>query len=436
MNLTKLVYRVIFVSGLLFAGAMTAAAQSGPPPTPPTPPAPPPNPPQLVLPTSVSDANKDQVAWTLFINAVVSAGIPNVQAAYFETWADDAESFAVNPTWPALQNGRLPAKKLQRSLLRSALIGTHGVRGVLPQVPGPGTGGCAPPNGPPDFAFPTNGCIGEEVRRNWPSFWYIAHVYQTGMNTLTNMAKLFSYIAKYGPQYALQFPANAVDVKADWIPVQYLTAWLDTVTGQTWTTQQIEQNYYTNFDTSNPPIEYAMVAFHVASKLTQNWVWATWEHQLNPGRCDTMGCLDAFGAQQAVVPPNLAAANTMYAACAKTQAVSALMSQQQLAPQWSNYCLKAAQINFTNPPTGISPILDGNSVTERINAGVPIEQASCITCHSYASFEANGSVDKAGLNNPIGPFNASILTNPTAYQSDFMWGILGAPAGTTARQTK
>jgi hypothetical protein len=418
---------------LTLAGSLTVAAQSGPPPTPPPPP---PNPAQLLLPTSVTDANKDQVAWDLFINAVVSAGIPNVQAAYFETWADDAESFAVNPTWPTLQNGRLPAKKLQPSLLRSALIGTHGVRGVLPQVPSPGTGGCVAPNGPPDFAFPTNGCIGEEVRRNWPSFWFIAHVYQTGMNTQAHMATLYQYITKYGSQYALQFPANAVDVKADWIPVQYLMTWLNTVTGQTWTTQQIEQNYYTNIDNaSNPPIEYALVAFHVASKLTPNWVWATFEHQLNPGRCDTMGCLDAFGAQQAAVSPNLTAANTEYGTCAKTQALSTLMSQQQLAPQWSNYCLKATQINFTNPPSRISPILNGNSVTERINAGVPIEQASCITCHAYASFLSNGSANKQGLaNNLIGAVNTSLLAN--SQQSDFMWGILGAPAGGGGARTK
>jgi hypothetical protein len=111
------------------------------------------------------------------------------------------------------------------------------------------------------------------------------------------------------------------------------------------------------------------------------------------------------------------------------------MNQQQLAPQWSNYCLKASQINFTNPPNGISPILNGNSVTERINAGVPIEQASCITCHAYASFTANGSPNTQGLkNNLIGAVNNALLAN--SQQSDFMWGILGAPAGGSGTRTK
>ena len=49
--------------------------------------------------------------------------------------------------------------------------------------------------------------------------------------------------------------------------------------------------------------EYALVAMHVISKLVPNWTWATFEHRDNPGRCDVLGCRDAFGAQQSVVAP-------------------------------------------------------------------------------------------------------------------------------------
>jgi hypothetical protein len=111
------------------------------------------------------------------------------------------------------------------------------------------------------------------------------------------------------------------------------------------------------------------------------------------------------------------------------------MNQEQLASQWSNYCLKTTEITFTNPPNGGSPILNGNSVTERINAGVPIEQASCITCHAYASFLSNGTPNTQGLkNNLIGAVNSSLLAN--SQQSDFMWGILGAPAGGSRARIK
>ncbi|WP_437680934.1 hypothetical protein [Sorangium sp. So ce131] len=43
------------------------------------------------------------------------------------------------------------------------------------------------------------------------------------------------------------------------------------------------------------PGVYWLVAFHVSSKDTPNWVWATVEHVNNPGRCDYTGCNDSYG---------------------------------------------------------------------------------------------------------------------------------------------
>jgi hypothetical protein len=34
---------------------------------------------------------------------------------------------------------------------------------------------------------------------------------------------------------------------------------------------------------------------HISSKDIPNWIWATFEHVGNPGRCDYTGCNDSYG---------------------------------------------------------------------------------------------------------------------------------------------
>jgi hypothetical protein len=408
MNAHRLFRALLCGLGLALAAPLPAPAQA------------PPTPPQIAVPLPVTDANKDQVAWDLFINAVISAGIPNVQAAYFETWASDADVFSFNPHWPAPPAPGTPVtKRLQPSVLRSVLTGMHGLRSVV-AAPGPTTNPCATPSPPPDWNFPAGGCIAEEVRRNLASYNYIVKPPGIGMNTQPGMAKL------YAAGTTVDFPPEAVEVKADWVPVQYVMQWIPGMTS----TQLVEQNYYTNFAPGNPPVEYALFSFHISSKWLPNWVWVTFEHQLNLGRCDTMGCLDAYGATQPVVPPNLAASNTTYPACIKTPELASAMSGANLEKQWQNYCLKATQINFTNPAANNNVILDGDSVTERILAGVPIEQSSCITCHAYAAYTSTGAPNTNGLQtNYIGPVNKALLANSKT--ADFIWGILLAPKAPT-----
>ena len=101
-----------------------------------------------------------------------------------------------------------------------------------------------------------------------------------------------------------------------------------------------------------------------------------------------------------------------------------------MAPTSKNNCLKATQINFTNPAANNNAILDGDSVTERILAGVPIEQSSCITCHAYAAYTSTGAPNTNGLQtNYIGLVNKALLVNSKT--ADFIWGILLAPKAPT-----
>ena len=175
---------------------------------------------------------------------------------------------------------------------------------------------------------------------------------------------------------------------------------------------------------------------HVISKLVPNWTWATFEHQLNPGRCDILSCRDLFGAQTAVVPPN-PEANAGYLACLKTQALTAMINAANWDPAFANYCLKGSQIDFIDS-TGLAVRL-GNSITE---SGF-VQQASCMTCHGRAAFNTAGQATSGAgfdLNGaaPLGPIQPSWYWSYTASppifegmpglqqiatSADFVWSI-------------
>jgi hypothetical protein len=65
-------------------------------------------------------------------------------------------------------------------------------------------------------------------------------------------------------------------------------------------------------------------------------------------------------------------------------------------------------------------IILGNSVIERINAGVPVLQSSCITCHAYASFDSTGNTGGPPSPPAVGPVNQQLLNGLKT--NDFIWG--------------
>src|SRR5437879_11804561 len=58
------------------------------------------------------------------------------------------------------------------------------------------------------------------------------------------------------------------------------------------------------------------------------------------------------------------------------------MQQANLAPEWFNYRLDGTQTAFVN--SNGKPTLLGNSIIGWEHAGVPLTQASCITCHDVS----------------------------------------------------
>lgn len=360
--------------------------------------------------------NYDSFVWAIFTQAVTPVpGTPGLVT--FETWATDPDTYQTpNPTWPTLQQSVANTNRFQPSLLNLAHI-PQGLKAALQSLPT-----CSAPGDPGAGNFPTKvtpppaNCIAEEVRRNRSSFDYIV---QNNLYTTSGL------VAAYRNHMVVDLPWDAIELKADWIPVPTLIAWL-AANGKTITAADVANDYYV---TQSGGASYALAAMHISSKALPDWVWATFEHEFNPGRCDTMGCYDQYGISPASSESILPAStpNTQYAACTKSAALARRFAAAGLSPVWNHYCLKATQIDFVSaqgvrntPPTPL-PVLDGNSVTERINADVPIANASCISCHKTASFNSTGALNFTQLGqNPIG----DVTVDPNYRMNDFVWGII------------
>ena len=346
--------------------------------------------------------NSDEFLWRLFTQFAAPASPSRPSPVVFETWASDEDTFSYTPHWP----GPDEPKKLHVSLL---------ARTSNPHLI-PIDVACNAPQGAASGGFPTTGtptpCIAEEVKRNRPQYEYIV---KNNLNTQAGLA------AAYAKSFKVTMPTEAVSVKGDWIPVQTMLQWLP----QIGSLENLRKLYYTA--TSNS-VEYALVSLHVSSRQNPNWVWGTFEHQMNPGRCDYMGCFDTFGAKVPAVRPNRKGVNAGYGACPKTDRLKALMAKANLSPVWQNYCLKSTEVDYTAPDG--TPYVLGNSVIEGITGNGTVAASSCIGCHVYASFGSNGAPGAAALNilpfNPTGNPIPGVLSGSLQY--DFMWGLLFAPA--------
>ena len=91
---------------------------------------------------------------------------------------------------------------------------------------------------------------------------------------------------------------------------------------------------------------YALAGMHLISRLTSNWIWATFEPQnmlTNPKRCVALGCKDAFGSEPANTPSNQPGATTQI-----SQRLRDLMVAAKLNPVWQNYRLDGVQTDFVD----------------------------------------------------------------------------------------
>jgi hypothetical protein len=287
----------------------------------------------------------DQVAWQLFIQANTRAAGPS---STFETWASDTSTFVTNPVFPAAPT---PPSLRQPILPVLARQGAQAAGILLPAVP-PGA----------------DQGVMEETRRNKAAFDFIVR---------NNLHKVSGLRAAFGKP--LSFPVDAIEVKANWVAVDDIP----TFTHNRVTVARVPQLYHVNTNAAGT-VRYALVAMHVISKLVPNWTWATFEHKLNPRRCDILGCKDSFGAQMPSVLPNQNE-DQGYPDCLKTPALTAMLNSANIDPVYANYCLKGSQADFVDN-RGLDTRV-GNSVTE---AGF-VASASCMTCHGRANFDRTGA---------------------------------------------
>jgi len=385
--------------------------------------------------TSVPDPDPDinepdKAAWQLFIaiNQLATSqqtfGSVTTNNALWETWADDPLTFPENPDpadppqWPSaaqtvpfLKRLQIPTQFLLSELQKQHVPPSEIKSRMLEfQRPHPGMTMAqtlksqASISGLKPLHIQLVELGGaEEVHRNKASFdFIISHGlwYKTGL------------AAAFAAKNVLTFPVDAIEVKADWIPIQ----------------PKQKSQFHWNYDANGTL--YGLVALHIESKVLPNWHWATFEWTGNAGRCDYIGCNDSFG----VTPPSVAPATPVggsYPAGTLTPALLSLMSAAGLAPEWQNYRLKGSQTLFAN--TVGQPTLLGNSVTE---IGL-VQSSSCITCHGQASVDTNGNFNRnLGFTNASdtvstnGPLNPSMFLNGSGqlqyFPVDFLWGIVNA----------
>jgi hypothetical protein len=366
----------------------------------------------------------DKMSWETFV-AVVKPAPDHPDLLTFETWATDQDTFTENPVWPSgpLLGSARPGR-FQTSALQISHMPVGFVAATAPVI----AGNCAAPGSPAAANFPTPAtadppanCIAEEVRRNRSSFSYIV---SHGLNLQAGILNAI-------PGPVIQFPTDAVELKMDWIPVATLKTWLNS-NGVATPAGFVEGNYYV---TNSGGTQYALLSMHISTKQLPEWLWATFENQYNPGRCDTMGCYDEFGTTAAlstILPhqtPPPGGTQNQYPACAKSTDLAQLFSAAGLGTMWNSYCLKASQIDYlsTQDATMGKALLNGDSVIERLVASVPIQNSSCITCHAYAGTKANGCVDLSG-NPGLQPAGPTGLVNwpymATQKSYDFVWGVI------------
>ena len=327
--------------------------------------------------------------------------------------------------------------------------------------------------------------MAELVFRNKPMFDY------TFKNNLYNQEGLIAVFRSHNatqrggaPYHAdsssallteIDYPIESIMIKSNWISKdRALELGLRDDPNNPFIKMNIISAVTDNNGTILSPGEHWLVALHISSKDVPNWVWATFEHVNNPGRCDYTGCNDSFGyaSPDSAIKPgqsrNYTAPRTKcddlllagwvfdtaktYDGGTRSPALAKILQGLKIgtrdndtlnpSPQdrgWLSYRLKGTQAQFTDSMG--SPTRLGNSITE---AGF-VNTSSCMSCHARAGAtnigtqppleigvfanelgEAGYFQSARGVPNPDWFLHSGVPKNTSVVQTDFIWGFLGA----------
>jgi hypothetical protein len=321
----------------------------------------------------------------------------------WQTWATDDETFPVHPDpknppiWPTPNEAQEFHRKIKFSSQQAKS-----------------------PHHPMNSAknpCQTEANCPEIVYRNREAFDYIVN------NNLWYQQGVAAFFDK-----KVQFPVKGIEFKTKWMIIDPPNS-----------KKNDDRKRY--FTMEQDGITYGLVGIHFSTKHLPNWLWATFEHVDNLGRCDYIGCADFFGftcnnASKTVVceGENIVRPkkplNQYYAEPSQINShLEKWMNELTLDPRLKNYRLKGIQIDYTDPYG--RPIILGNSSIETGFAAT----SSCMSCHVRASFDKNGQ-NKLGFGaDPLGQsYNGSpqqIWFNPfwtygnkpELKQADFVWAI-------------
>ncbi|MCC5978906.1 MAG: hypothetical protein JJU21_12655 [Salinarimonas sp.] len=325
--------------------------------------------------------------------------------------------------------------------------------------------------------------MAEFVFRNKPMFDYI---FENDLYNADGLAKVFAENAKVmssnapfhsanagGASARIDFPVDAVMIKSNWISrARAEEIGIKNNPDNPFITMEVKSAVTDNNAQIFEPGEHWLLSFHVSSKDIPNWVWLTFEHVDNFGRCDYTGCNDSYGfaspdtvqegaadnfTRPHVMSDDLPIASPifdpglLYASgpirpglegvldgldIGTSEAVDPAMPSAADAA-WRSYRLKGSQVDFVQS-TG-HRILLGNSVTE----GGFMMSSSCMTCHARAHVGADGkpsvlgvfenTVDSIGygessngIPNPAWFISSQQPPALQALQTDFVWGFFFA----------
>lgn len=271
----------------------------------------------------------------------------------------------------------------------------------------------------------------------------------------------------------IDFPVKSVMIKSNWVAAERAAELgIKENPKYPFVKMEIISPVTDNNGTILLPGVHWLVAFHVSSKDTPNWLWATFEHSENPGRCDYTGCNDSYGY---ITPDKLADGQADNFTNPLLKCDDLLLSSwifdtgktydggrsraglarvlrdlgigtrdnTTLIPTpddraWLSYRLKGSQTQFTDAVGRRTQL--GNSVTE----GGFANTSSCITCHARAGATGQGTIPLAlgvfeNETSEVGYLQSAHGTpNPAWYhksgqppalqvlQTDFVWGFLSA----------
>ena len=368
-------------------------------------------------------STQEETAWQLFVAAHCTVSTPKGKKLSWETWTE--QTCWLQPDAPGCKKG----EEGKRFTHASSLLATRGK--LSTPAAGGGLAGCqsmATKSGStPSALWPfVPGNLGkdpkfcEEVYVNSAEAAFVkAPPGGKPGATLTTLSGQASYIAATGKP--LDFPKEAVEIKADWIAASSL----DAASFFNCSDKKPAGVFVQTID----GVCYALVAVHLSSKLYPNWLWATFEPQsklTNPNRCRPdlySPCNDPWGSS----PATSTGKDTQ-----ATPSLLKLMDQAGLAPEFRNYRLVGTQTQYEQPLASKGRL--GNSFVE-FNAQVLPQQASCITCHGYAAINVALNPPGQGNGGPIGNGPAvgkPVIPPPTPTSRweplDFSWMLGFMPA--------